>query len=149
MDTRAARPLGRNDHQPLSKGTGPLLSYLKVKIKSLAAEAAIIRMEERRTKRARAFASIRQAEAERVENLTTELAGLHRHRVFDVRREQRAALLAYACLRQRPYALVEGSRTSAPPTPSVCQLVARFGHVGAAAAERTVKAWLDAPPRQG
>lgn len=58
--------------------------YLKVKIKSLAAESQIIRKEEKRS----------WMEAQR--------NGLHTHRVIDVRQETRAALLAYAYLRGRP-----------------------------------------------
>ena len=63
-------------------------TYLKIKIKSLADEARTIRAEE-----AKATGSVR--------------ANLHSHRVIDVRREQRAALLAYAYLRGRTYRSVE------------------------------------------
>ena len=63
------------------------VALLRVKIKSLAAEARIIRCEE-----------------ERSPHLWYEL---NRHRRFDVREEQRLSLLAYAFLRGRVYATVE------------------------------------------
>ena len=57
--------------------------FLKVKIKSLAAESKIIRAEEKKT-------------------INTELRnGLYSHRVNDVRMETRAALIAYGYLRGR------------------------------------------------
>ena len=61
---------------------------LRVKIKSLATEAHIIRAEERK-----AVGDRRQS--------------LHLHRTIDVRREARHALLAYAFLRHMPYRRVE------------------------------------------
>lgn len=65
----------------------PKLVYLKVKIKSLQAEAKIIRKEERKAKKFR--------------------DGLHNHRVVDVRREQRATLLAYGYLRGKALREIE------------------------------------------
>lgn len=65
--------------------------YLKVKIKSLAAEAHIIRREEKRHR-----GEVR--------------AGLHFHRIGPVRNEARATLLAYGFLRGRPLALIEPKR---------------------------------------
>lgn len=55
---------------------------------SLAAEAVIIRKEERRHKGSVRFS-------------------LHNHRVVEVRREARASLLAYAFLRGKPLELIE------------------------------------------
>lgn len=68
--------------------------YLKVKIKSLAAESQIIRFEEKR----------HYAEAQR--------NGLHAHRVVDVRMESRAAQLAYAYLRGKPITSCEVKHTN-------------------------------------
>ena len=66
-------------------------SYLKVKIKSLAAESRIIRHEEKKA----------------YDNDNRE--GLYLHRVKDVRRESRASQLAYAFLRGVPFLVVEPS----------------------------------------
>ena len=71
------------------------VSKFRVKIKSLAEEARIIRDEEKkRTGWAR--------------------SGLHAHRIETVRYEQRHTLLAYAYLRNAPYGLLEVGPASKP-----------------------------------
>lgn len=78
-------------------GNRIMLTYLKVKIKSLAEEARIIRKEERKT----------------VGRLR---AALLEHRVIDVRREARATQLAYGFLRGRSYRQLENKcRSEHPP----------------------------------
>lgn len=62
--------------------------YLKVKIKSLAEESRIIRKEELKTS-----GELRE--------------GLYQHRIWDVRGEARAALMAYAYLRGKSVESVE------------------------------------------
>ena len=64
------------------------LIEMKVKIKSLAEEARIIRHEEKKTT---GFRYLR----------------LRQHRIWDVRRESRATQIAYACMRGVPYDAVE------------------------------------------
>ncbi len=65
------------------------IKFLKVKIKSLAAEAKIIRLEEKRSS-----GDVRNS--------------LHNHRVIEVRDESRCALIAYAFLRnKRPPSLLK------------------------------------------
>jgi len=92
------------------------VKLLKVKIKSLAAEARIIRLEERRAGKSN---TLREQ--------------LYRHRTRDVRTEQRASLLAYAFLRGRPLAAVEPKRgpehewQAAARWKRVEELVKRFG----------------------
>ena len=66
--------------------------FLRVKLKSLAAEAKIIRAEEERARKRGDFHLVNE---------------LHDHRVFVVRRQTRATLLAYQFLRGVPYAKVE------------------------------------------
>jgi len=91
----------------------PRLRHLKIKIKALAAEAGIIRHEERKTR-----------EMERWE--------LSRHRRTTVREEARHSLLAYAFWRGRPYAEVEASGTANPPDwDRVEKIAARFGRITA------------------
>lgn len=103
-------------------------TYLKIKIKSLAAEARIIRHEELKTNGRRRFLSAVQAPAEKVEALNGTFIGLHRHRTFDVRNEARAAQLAYGFLRQRPYRTLEskGFPPSAIRTRAM-QLAIKYG----------------------
>lgn len=83
---------------------------LKVKIKSLAAEAQIIRMEENRS----LPGSRMQQE-------------LHQHRTLDVRKEQRNSFLAYAFLRGIPLSVCEKGAKSEPDWKRVAQIVDKFG----------------------
>ncbi len=88
------------------------VKMLKVKIKSLAEEARIIRQEERRSKPG----SQQQCE-------------LHEHRVKDVRSEQRHSMLAYAFIRRVPLAKVEPKSETPPDWKRVSKLVEKFGAV--------------------
>jgi hypothetical protein len=86
--------------------------YLKVKIKSLAAEAKIIRVEERRA-----------------DDATTRCR-LAEHRRVDVRRAARHALLAYGFLRHTAYREMERVRHTEPDWAEVARLVKRYGPPG-------------------
>lgn len=121
-------------------------SYLRVKIKSLAEEARIIRVEERRTKAHRASVTEHQGEPKAIESLTTEFEGLHRHRTIDVRDESRVALLAYAILRDRPYIRVEPPASRKPNVGRIAELIARYGYVKKDEARVKVDEWLKAAP---
>ena len=83
--------------------------YLKVKIKSLAAEAKIIREE---TKRARC-PSIKN--------------GLYRHRIDVVRVEARHTHLAYGFLRGKTYHQIEKKAEVAPNWVKVRKMVEKYG----------------------
>ena len=83
-------------------------TFLKVKIKALAAEARIIRFQERKS-----VGDIRSA--------------LSNHRRGDVRRAARETLLAYGYLRGRTYAQVEASTNSTPNWKRVAAMVKRYG----------------------
>jgi len=87
---------------------------LRVKIKSLAEEAGLIRLEERRAKR---------------RGSSRLLHSLQEHRRGVVRAEARASLLAYGFLRGRPYWAVEATRGSEPDWDYVGKLVRKFGAV--------------------
>lgn len=95
------------------------LVYLRVKIKSLAAEARIIRLEEQRFPRGWRNNDVYH--------------GLHHHRTYDVRKEARSALLAYAYLRGRLYSVVEGgrneNRSTEPDVVRVGQLIYKYGTI--------------------
>jgi hypothetical protein len=82
---------------------------LKVKVKSLAAEAKIIRLEERRASTPEARAS------------------LHQHRVGIVRLAARNTLLAYGYLRGRSYRQIEASCKRPPDWSAVEKMVMKYG----------------------
>lgn len=83
-------------------------AYLKVKIKSLAAEAKIIREEERK------------AQGDRKQ-------GLHDHRVGTVRRASRNSLLAYGFIRGRKYHQIEARCKETPSWPEAFKMVVKYG----------------------
>lgn len=145
--------------------------YLKVKIKSLAAEQRIIRHEER--KQLGSWRWLRSANASHRINDATRVAteakiasktwaGLSRHRL-ELRPELRAALIAYAYLRGRSYRSVEPSPhwlkvpfcKRGPDWDRVEQLVLKFGPIGIIAKPELekarkkladdLKAWRSAP----
>lgn len=86
--------------------------FLKVKIKSLAEESRIIRLEEHRAKR-HGRRDLRQS-----------LAG---HRRGIVRRESRHTLLAYAYLRIKTYRSCERVSHNEPDWDSVRRMVEKYG----------------------
>lgn len=85
----------------------PQLSYLRVKIKSLAEEAKIIRFEESRYPKWQ--------------------PGLHSHRVHEVRDEQRSTLLAYAFLRGKPLTNVEKRDIPARIKNRAARIIEKYG----------------------
>lgn len=86
---------------------------MRVKVKSLAAEATIIRLEERR-------ALVRKD--------IDLYVSLSAHRRREVRQEQRSALLAYAFIRGRDYGRCEKPGKDNPPDlKRVQQLVEKYG----------------------
>lgn len=100
--------------------------FLKVKIKSLAEESRIIRLEEKKAR-------------------TTKLLNeLYEHRIKVVRRECRAALLAYAFLRAKPLCQVEPSerRDTDYVDRRAHKIVKKFG---TQKAYDSFKSWLYAP----
>lgn len=105
---------------------------LKIKIKSLAAEAVIIRDDERRLKRVsrhgarwntfgpdenRHPANQRRFEAYR---------DIRQHRTLAVRAEARYSLLAYGFIRGRAYKAIEAKCHEPPFWMSVARMVKRF-----------------------
>lgn len=81
---------------------------LRVKLKSLAVEARIIRREEQRT-----FGALREE--------------LHRHRVLDVRKAARDTHVAYALIRGKTIDDIEPNRTSEPDWAAVEKMVKKYG----------------------
>jgi hypothetical protein len=85
--------------------------FLKIKLKSLAAEARIIRAEEIKL---RNRARQRRAKGKTVD--VSLLDTLHDHRVQAVRRESRLTHLAYGFLRGRSYNAMERKATALKPS---------------------------------
>ena len=88
--------------------------FLRVKIRSLAEEAKIIRHEE---------AKCRRPHAEPREPYEQ----LRLHRTGEVRDEARSALLAYGLLRGRAYAQIERFSLEPPDLNRVLELLRKFG----------------------
>jgi len=88
-----------------------LRAKFRVKIKSLAAEAVMIRTEERRMSH-----GDYEGEAAR--------SCLRHHRITVVRAEQRATLLARAYLLKIPYHVLEGTKSK----PIDCKAIIRIVH---------------------
>lgn len=98
-----------------------------MKIKSLAAEAGIIRFEEARAPSSYDRATLRQ------------------HRIEDVRQEQRSSLLAYGYIRGKAYCELEANARTAPSHKRVAQLVKTFGPWGVSQKiSDGVQSWLQA-----
>lgn len=87
-------------------------TYLKVKLKSLAAEAKIIRAEEKKAKK------YKNQEL---------LSGLELHRKDVVRSAARHTLLAYAFIRGVPYKKVEAKCAKAPDLKRIMAMVQKYG----------------------
>lgn len=83
-------------------------TLLKVKIKSLAAEARIIRKEELNKRNSH----VREH--------------LYLHRIHEVRDEARAAQIAYAFIRGKSYSAVEGNTKKQIPLKRVTRLVMKY-----------------------
>ncbi|WP_027685072.1 hypothetical protein [Rhizobium leguminosarum] len=137
--------------------------YLKVKIKSLAAEAQMIRKEERKCnigcrarvkirRRLRKSNELTTAERTRMERQLSKPSetamqafwGLRLHRTYDVREEARAAHVAYGFLRGRTYAQVEGAALSSPKWDRVEALVKKYGDGDLADRLKKFSEWKDA-----
>jgi len=84
------------------------IRFLKVKVKSLTAEARIIRREEERSR-----GELRDA--------------LRQHRREDVRREQRATQVAYGYLRGITYSRIEPNPLTEPDWKRVESMVNKYG----------------------
>ena len=80
--------------------------YLKIKIKSLAEEAIIIRNEERKWKK-RGLDAKRNQKQEKSDKFYDTFWGLREHREGIVREENRAASIAYAYIRGKSYEQIE------------------------------------------
>lgn len=180
MNTPADLRFGSVKKVTEPKQENPMLLHLKIKIKSLASEARIIRHHESkaltnarvaRVRRRLQEAGLENAAVERIAKRAAKVLGrrfvdfdahvdkcsveyldtpalqkasrqgphdlmetfmnqydsLRGHRVGVVRSEARHSLLAYACLRGRPYISVEASGRVEPDWDRVATMAVRFG----------------------
>ena len=102
-------------------------TFLKVKIKSLAAEGRIIRKEERKALGSGRWLAKAQKPADEIEPEYERYNRLRHHRVHAVRDEARASLLAYGFLRGRAYSQIEGGNTPAHILAKAATMATRFG----------------------
>lgn len=96
---------------------------LKVKINSLAAEAALIRKQERRALKSARWNNVHRGNDASYYGLH---ARLRAHRVSRVRKAARASQLAFAFLVGRPYRTVERVGSSAPDWKEVAKNIRAF-----------------------
>ena len=99
-------------------------TYLKIKIKSLAAEAVIIKREEQKWKKLSVF-------TENVKQPHPLFFSLRSHRLYEVRTECRAAILAYGYLRGRTYQSIEAKCYEKPNWTRVTNLICKYGNLNA------------------
>lgn len=85
---------------------------LKIKSKSLDAEAKIIKLEEKKfDKRINKIINLHQGEiTDTVRRLRAKQGWIKNHRQFDVRKEARATFLARAFIKGMPYSVVENHK---------------------------------------
>jgi hypothetical protein len=100
-------------------------SKFRVKIKSLAEEARIIRREESR------------------QRTNADRGVLHQHRVGIVRREARASLLAYAFSRGVPYSVLECRHSSEIDAKRIAEIVKSLTFVSHP--EKDINDWVQGP----
>jgi hypothetical protein len=101
------------------------LTYLRVKLRSLAAEARVIKHEERRAKRWRQ---------------TAKLEALRDHRIHVVRDEARHSHLAYGFIRGVPYRAMEHKCRHKPELNRIVRMVQKYGQMR----DGTIDDWYEA-----
>lgn len=140
-------------------------AYLKVKIKSLAAEATIIRHEERRynvgsrgRKRARRalaktndLSNTQRSHLKKAMNPPSQLDmdtfwGLRSHRTYEVRNEARSAQLAYAFINGTPYEKVEPTvcKDNKPDIDRIKRLVKKYAPPTTTGYDSALENWIAA-----
>lgn len=138
-------------------------AYLKIKIKSLAAEAAMIHREERRHNighrgrvrirrqlaRATDLTPGQRARLERRMQKPSDRAlkafwGLRDHRRYDVRSESRASHIAYGFLNGLAYVRIEAKCKTPPDWSRIEDLVKKYGEDDVRVRMQRFAEWRDA-----
>lgn len=105
-------------------------TFLRVKLKSLAEEARIIRIEESRANKHKNY------------DLQNRLRD---HRTWTVRHAARETLLAYQFLRGVPYETVERPDSIPPDWQSVLKMVKKYGSLKYGTEEELLNEWRGKP----
>ena len=103
----------------LKESNGRMIEYLYIKREDLAQEAKTIRKYENHAK----FAAQNGYEVERSRKLN---AGLHQHRIFDVRKEQRSTLIAIGFLKGKKYRQIERLAYDQPDWDRIERLIMKY-----------------------
>jgi hypothetical protein len=126
------------------------LTFLRIKIKHLALEPALVKLEERR-KRAKAhYKALKASKAGNTPAYEDPWLAVEMrvHRLAVIRPEARAAQLAYAFLRGKSYASVEPTSKYAPPIQRVAELIVKYGaHTDKGLAMESLIPWIEASGR--
>ncbi len=125
--------------------------YLKIKIKHLALEPALIRLEARKRRAAykgwRHRQELRQRELDAYVDPWLAIA-LNGHRTAVVRPEARAAFLAYAFIRGKTYDSIEPTSKYMPPLKRIAELASKYGmYSDKKDAETALIGWITASGR--
>jgi len=120
------------------------IRHLKIKIKSLAAEAKFIRHEERKTKPQIERKEVTLSNGHVLRYQTGEYFSLHEHRTGTVRGTARESLLAYGYLRGRTYAQIEQKYHFPPDWKEVLKAIKRFDAAKGNLTEETFAEWFAA-----
>ncbi len=127
------------------------LTYLKIKIKHLALEPALVKLEEQKKRRKLQLKRLHMI-LDKVEPLPPYeepwlALQLREHRLLAIRPEARSAQIAYAYLRGKAYRTVEAKAKFAPDWKRVAELVFKYGdHAKGVTKEALVKdltAWAE------
>ena len=107
-------------------------TFLKIKIKSLAAEAKIIRKEALKVRASgRRLSALKKlghdVQEDWIENHYASFRELEAHRKWDVREESRASGIAYAFVRGKDYARMEAANSSPAPWETAKRLAKKYG----------------------
>lgn len=123
-------------------------TQLKIKIKSLAAEARIIRAEEFKWAKKITYivTDARTGEAKtRIKYVRKDhpvAESIRDHRRGPVRREARAALLAYGFLRGRDYRMMEAKTWTKPDWQRVREIIGRFSNLDRRIVDQRFESWM-------
>ena len=118
---------------------------LKIKLKSLAAEAKIIRFHERKIKPYIKEGDNNIKPEDVIARADYERGVLRGHRIYLVRKEARDSHIAYGYLRNKAYKQIENSTDNPPNIKNITKIINKFqGYWGnKEVLESTVKEWME------
>ena len=132
-----------------------MISYLKVKVCTLAAESKCIKVQQRHWKKRAAAARAREKDENLKPFLKSEATiafaeqnffGLRQHRVGKggVQKEARDSNIAYGFLRNRTYSVIEKFAYTKPNWENIERMVRKFGGEDNRDVMQRFSAWMDA-----